>query len=92
MPRGGIRQGAGRKPYPDFKPEGIVIDVRDMTAHVARWVRVSGGFQLQPADNVADLYDAAALEVAAAGGALGMSGIYPCSPELAARAMWKVQP
>lgn len=88
MPRGGTRQGAGRKPYPDFKPEGIVIDVRNMTAHVSRWVRVGGAFQLQPATNEADLYDAAALEVAAAGGALGLSGIYPCSSELAALAKW----
>ena len=88
MPRGGARQGAGRKPYPDFKPEGIVIDVRDCRAYVSRWQRIAGGFQLQPAANWEMLEDEAAAEVSAAGGYVTLSGIYPCSAALAGAAQW----
>jgi hypothetical protein len=91
MPRGGARQGAGRKPYPDFKPEGIVIDVRDCRAYVSQWVRNVASFQLQPASNWLALEDDAAAEVAAVGGYISMSGIYPCSLELARRAEWPAE-
>ncbi len=88
MPRGGARQGAGRKPFPDFRPEGIVIDVRDCVAYVSRWERVGAAFQLVEASNWNELDDAAADEVSAVGGYVTMSGIYPCTPQLAAQAQW----
>ncbi len=90
MPRGGARQGAGRKPFPDFKPEGIVIDVRDCVAYVSRWERVGAAFQLVEAYNSYELLDAASDEVSAVGGYITMSGIYPCSAELAAKGEWKM--
>lgn len=89
MPRGGARQGAGRKPFPDFKPEGIVIDVRNCEAYVSRWERVGAAFQLVEAANWFELSDSAADEVSAVGGYITMSGIYPCSAELAAKANWR---
>lgn len=91
MPRGGARQGAGRKPFPDFKPEGTVIDVRDCVAYVSRWERQGAAFRLVEAANWDELEDAAAVEVSAVGGYITMSGIYPCSAELAAQAQWTQQ-
>lgn len=89
MPRGGAREGAGRKPYPEIKPGAAVIDVRNGRAYVSRWTREGGGFRLEPAANWEELEDAAANEISAAGGSITMAGIYPVSPALAARAQWE---
>ena len=89
MPRGGSRKGAGRKPYPEIKPGGVVIDVHNATAYVSRWLRIAGGFQLQPAANWEALEDSANEEVNAVGGYITMSGVYPCSTALATQAQWE---
>ena len=88
MPRGGTRSGSGRKPYPEFKPEGIVIDVRDCVAYVSRWQRVGAAFQLVEAANWNHLEASAEKEISALGGHVTMSGIYPCTPDLAKQATW----
>lgn len=88
MPRGGARLGAGRKPFPEFKPEGIVIDVRNATAYVSRWQRQGAAFNLVPAYNWQGLQDQAEQQVSDLGGSITMSGIYPCSPELAAQGIF----
>lgn len=90
--RGGTRPGSGRKPYPDFRPAGVVIDVRDTRAYVSRWQRSGSQFWLEEAQNWNELEDAAALEIQAAGGSITMSGIYPCSPELIDQAEFSEQP
>lgn len=84
--RGGARPGAGRKPYPAFGPEEVVIDVRNMRAHVARWERETPAFRLIPADNWEELETRATEEIEALGGGIMQSGIYPCSAALAAAA------
>lgn len=91
MARGGARQGAGRKPFPDFTPKGVVIDVRNCEAYVSRWERQGAAFQLVEATNWEELEGAATDEVSAVGGYITMSGIYPCSAELAAQAQWTAQ-
>lgn len=83
---GGPRPGAGRKPYPDMTPGGIVIDVRNLVAYVARWQRSGSGFALQPAQNWQALEGDAIAEIEALGGGINMSAIYPCGAVLAARA------
>ncbi len=91
MPRGGARTGAGRKPYPEFKPEGVVINVTDGGCIVSKWVRKGPAFYMQAARNYTELRWDAADEVKAVGGHERIYGIYPCSPELAAQADWSVQ-
>lgn len=88
-PRGGARSGAGRKPYPDFGPGAVVIEVRSLVATISRWQRVNVAFQLQPAINCEELVDAAEEEVRSIGGDIAVPGIYPCSPALAALAEWE---
>ena len=89
MPRGGSRDGAGRKPFPEFKPEGIVIDVRNATAYVSRWQRQGTAFSLVPAHNWQGLQDKAEQEIGDLGGSITMSGIYPCSPSLSAQGIFE---
>ena len=87
-PRGGARQGAGRRPYPQLRPGAVVIDVRNCWVVVSRWVRTGGGFQLEPARNWEALQAQATDEIVAIGGASNLSAIYPCSPALVALAQW----
>ena len=89
MPRGGSRNGAGRKPYPDFTPGGVAINAANCYAYVSRWQRVGAGFQLVPASNWEELQEQAEQEIERLGGHVTMSAIYPCSPELAAAATWE---
>lgn len=84
--RGGARQGAGRKPYPQIKPGEVVINVGDCRAQVSVWKREGSAFWLEPAQNADELEDAATAEIEALGGHITLSGIYPCSVELASRA------
>lgn len=86
--RGGARQGAGRKPYPELRPGAVVIDVHNCRMIVSRWVRSGGGFQLEPARNWEALEGQATAEIVAVGGAPNLSAIYPCSPALAKLAEW----
>ena len=81
--RGGARHGSGRKPWPTFKPGEVVIDVRDCAAYVSIWRRNDSAFWLEAAQNADQLEDAATSEVEQLGGYITLSGIYPCSAELA---------
>jgi len=79
---GGKRPGAGRKP--DY-----VIDVANGRAIVSQ--KVDGGFGLleySAAVNWQELEERAAAAVEADGGAINISGQYPCPAELAEAAVW----
>lgn len=64
--------------------QGVYISVANGVATVCKTVEG----KTTPALNADDLSDAAAEAVIAQGGGLGISGIYPCPPKLAARAKW----
>lgn len=79
---GGSRPGAGR-------PFDYIIDVVNCRAIVSQ--RVTGQWGLleySAAVNWEELEEEAATAVAAQGGAINISGQYPCPAELVARAIW----
>ena len=68
----------------------VFISVADCAASVARWRGAGRGNEWVTviALNADELAASAQQSVEAQGGALTASGIYPCPPELAARAVW----
>jgi len=68
------------------------IKVWNCRAAISRRVDLAnGGWTYEAAENWEDLEAAAIEAIEAAGGAVNMSGLYPCPPELAERACWKEQ-
>jgi len=61
------------------------ISVVNCRAVVSRW----SGNELTPADNWEELEDDAISVVQDVGGAINLSGLYPCPPELAQRGVWQ---
>ena len=67
-----------------------VISVANTRATVSRQHPRGGGFQVEAAANWEDLEDEAVQAVLQAGGGVNLSGLYPCPPDLAERARWRV--
>lgn len=68
----------------------VVISVANLRATVSRQHPRGNGFDLEAAANWEDLEDEAAQAVLQAGGGINLSSLYPCPPELAERAQWRV--
>lgn len=58
---------------------------------VSQWIRRGAAFHLQHARNYKDLQEEAEKEVKNLGGSCDISGIYPCSEDLAAKADWSLE-
>jgi len=67
----------------------IVIAVSGLRAAVSRRVDLAHGWTYERAANWEALEDEAIDEVLDFGGLLAISGLYPCSPELAEKAIWQ---
>ena len=68
----------------------IIISVANLRATVSRQHPRSDGYDLEAAANWESLEDEAVQAVLQAGGGINLSGLYPCPPELAERARWRV--
>lgn len=69
--------------------EEIIINVWNVRAAVSRRRDEPGGaWSYEPAQNWEALEADATEAVEGAGGWITMSGLYPCPPDLAARAVW----
>jgi len=66
-----------------------VIAVSGFRAAVSRRVDLTHGWTYERAANWEALEDEAIDEVLDFGGFLAISGLYPCSPRLAEKAIWK---
>lgn len=64
------------------------IDVRNARAYVSRKRGTAVRWTLEPAANWRQLEPLALAEIERQGGSITLSGIYPCSDELAALALW----
>lgn len=70
-------------------PGEVIVDVWNCRAAVARYVAVvGGGISSQLADNWEDLEPTAVDAIEDFGGAVNVSGHYPCPADLAALAVW----
>ena len=67
-----------------------LISVANLRSVVSRQHPRGNGYDLEPAANWEDLEDEAAQAVLQAGGGVNLSGLYPCPPDLAERALWRV--
>lgn len=67
-----------------------LISVANMRSVVSRQHPRGNGFDLEAAANWEDLEDEAVQAVLQAGGGVNLSGLYPCPPDLAERARWRV--
>lgn len=74
-------------------PGVVFVDVWNMRATVAQFYALpDGSIGRRYAINGEDLAEDAAQAVNDQGGALNVSGLYHCPPELAARAQWDDSP
>ena len=67
-----------------------LISVANMRSVVSRQHPRGNGYDLEAAANWEDLEDEAVQAVLQAGGGINLSSLYPCPPELAERARWRV--
>ncbi len=72
-------------------PEHMIL-VADGAAMLARRHPDGLGWQYVPADNWQDLAEQALAEVRRLGGAMNLSGLYRCPPELAELGRWELPP